>query len=44
MIAGDVVGLIMAHVPIIQTAREELAAMERARQGAEGYDPQQQAA
>lgn len=36
MIAGDVVALVMAHLPIIQAAREEIAAQAAAQQA--GYD------
>jgi transcriptional regulator with XRE-family HTH domain len=32
-VAADVVNLVMAHMPIIQTAREELAAIQMANQG-----------
>ena len=32
-VAADVVNLVMAHMPIIQTAREELAAIQMANAG-----------
>ena len=39
MIAGDLVALIMAHLPILAAAREELAARARAMESYEGGVP-----
>ena len=39
MIAGDVIALIMAHLPIVQIAREEIAARARAMESYEGGVP-----
>lgn len=38
MVAGDVVALLMAHMPIIQMAREESAWMAQQRAQQQGYD------
>lgn len=39
MIAGDIVGLIMAHVPIVQVARMEIAERQAAMEGYTGGLP-----